>query len=131
LYYQKLDPPGTEDQPIHWGIGVDIQKVPAGESTDVIYEHESPGTYLRDGIGATTLAFDVEMETVELTRWLLLPKGKEYRTFQLIRYKTGRPDATEAVKPVTQYLADDATILAFKLLALKPGYTYEITWLYQ
>jgi hypothetical protein len=35
------------------------------------------------------------------------------------------------VKVVTEYLGDDYTILAFKLLALKAGYTYEITWFYR
>ena len=49
----------------------------------------------------------------------------------MIRYETGKPEATENVKLVTEYLADDSTILAFKLLALKPGYTYEITWFYR
>ena len=60
-----------------------------------------------------------------------LPEGREYRTFQLIRYKTGKPEAAENVKVVTEYLADDYTILAFKLLSLEAGYTYEITWFYQ
>ena len=39
-------------------------------------------------------------------------------------------DAPETVRPVSQFLADDHTILAFKLLALKPGYTHEVTWFY-
>jgi hypothetical protein len=86
---------------------------------------------LRDGIGSTTLSFDVEVETVELTRWLLLPASKEYRDFQMIRYPTGKPDGSESVKPDTRFLADDNTILAFKLLSLKAGFTYEITWFYR
>jgi hypothetical protein len=71
------------------------------------------------------------METIELTRWLLLPAGKEYRNFQLIRYESGKPETTEKVNIVTEYLSDDYTILAFKLLSLKAGYTYELTWFYQ
>jgi hypothetical protein len=35
------------------------------------------------------------------------------------------------VRVVTQYLAEDYTILAFKLLALDAGYTYEVTWFYK
>jgi hypothetical protein len=31
----------------------------------------------------------------------------------------------------TSFVADDFTIFAFKLLALKPGYTYELTWFYR
>jgi hypothetical protein len=49
----------------------------------------------------------------------------------LIRYPIGKPDASEHVDLVTRFLADDNTILAFKLLALKPGYTYEMTWSYR
>ena len=79
---------------VRWEVGADFQKVPAGETADIIYEHMSPGTFLRDGIGSTTLAFDVEADTVELTRWLLLPQGKQYRTFQLIRYQTGKPETS-------------------------------------
>jgi hypothetical protein len=32
------------------------------------------------------------------------------------------------MKVATEYLAEDNTILAFKLLALKAGYMYEIAW---
>jgi hypothetical protein len=35
------------------------------------------------------------------------------------------------VEPVTRFLAEDFTILAFKLLALRAGYTYELTWFYR
>ena len=116
---------------MHWEVGADFLKVPPGDSVDIIYEHLSPGLFVREGPGSSTLAFDVEAETVELSRWLLLPEGREYRTFQLIRYQTGKPEVTENVKIVTEYLADDNTILAFKLLSLEAGYTYEITWFYQ
>jgi predicted acylesterase/phospholipase RssA len=131
LYSRMVDSTGPGEKLIHWQVGADFAKVPTGDSADLIYEHLSPGLFLRDGVGSTTLAFDIEGETVELTRWLLLPQGKEYRTYQLIRYETGKPETAENVKVVTEYLADDFTILAFKLLALKPGYTYEITWFYR
>ena len=118
------------EKQVRWEAAVDFEKVPAGDTVDIIYEHLSPGEFLRQGDGSTTLTFDVEAETAELSRWLLLPKGKEYRTFHLIRYETGKPGDAENVNVVTEYLAEDSTILAFKLLSLKPGYTYEITWYY-
>jgi hypothetical protein len=105
--------------------------VPAGDFVDIVYEQFSPGRFLGEGAGSNTLAFDVEAETVELTRWLLMPEGKEYRNFQLIRYKMGKPETTEKVKVATEYLAEDYTILALKLLSLKAGYTYELTWFYR
>jgi len=128
LYSRKIDSSGKQ---VHWEVGADFSKVPAGDSADLIYEHLSPGIFLSDGVGSTTLTFEVEGETAELSRWLLLPRGKEYRSFQVIRYETGKPVLSENVKLVTEYLADDFTILAFKLLSLKPGYTYEITWFYR
>jgi len=130
LYSRTVSDAGGERQ-VHWEIGADFRKVPPGDTVDVIYEHTSPGKFLRNASGGTSLTFDVEVETVELTRWLLLPEGKEYRTFQMIRYPIGKPEAAENVELVTRFLAEDSSILAFKLLALKPGYTYEMTWLYR
>jgi len=115
----------------HWTVHADFTKVPPGESVDIIYEHMSPGLFVREGNGAATLSFDVEVETVELTRWLLLPEGKQFREYRLIQYETGKPETSEDVKVVTRYLAEDYSILAFKMLALKPGYTYELTWFYR
>jgi hypothetical protein len=75
--------------------------------------------------------WDVEVESYEVSTWVLLPKGKEYGDFRLIRWQTVAPGATEDVELVSQYLAEDSTILAFKLLALKPGSTYKLTWQYK
>jgi hypothetical protein len=35
------------------------------------------------------------------------------------------------VNPVTRFLADDSTILAFKLLSLKADHKYEVRWTYR
>jgi hypothetical protein len=67
----------------------------------------------------------------ELTAWILMPEGKEYQGFRITRQATGKSEKMEAVKLVTEYLADDFTIIAFKLLSLKAGYTYEISWTYK
>jgi predicted acylesterase/phospholipase RssA len=131
LFSHSMDNSGRGERLVHWEVGADFAKVPAGESVDLIYEHLSPGLFLREGAGSASLTFIVEAETVELTRWLLMPKGQEYRSFHLIRYETGKPETAENVKLVTEYLANDYTILAFKLLALKGGYTYELTWSYR
>lgn len=116
---------------IHWEVGADLRGVPSDEPAEIVYEHMSPGRFLREGIGSVTLAFDVEVETVELSRWLLMPEGKEYSRYQIIRHRTGSPEFPENVKVVTQYVSEDRTILAFKLLGLDPGYTYELTWFYR
>ncbi len=131
LYSRPLEDPRPGEKRVHWEVGTSFQKVPAGDAVDIVYEHISPGTFLRKGAGFATLAFEVEAETVELTRWLLLPQGRQYRTYQLIRYQTGKLETTENVKVVTEYLAKDYTILAFKLLSVEAGYTYEITWFYR
>jgi hypothetical protein len=105
--------------------------VPAGDYVDVIFEHLSTGQYLQRGDVSTTLSFDVRAETAEMTRWILLPKGRDYRSFRIVRYKTGKPETVEPVKIVTEYLADDYTILAYKLLSVDAGYTHEVTWYYK
>jgi predicted acylesterase/phospholipase RssA len=131
LYSRNVESSHNGEKLVHWEVGADFKKVPAGDFVDIVYEQFSPGRFLGEGAGSNTLAFDVEAETVELTRWLLMPEGKEYRNFQLIRYKMGKPETTEKVRVATEYLAEDYTILAFKLLSLKAGYTYELTWFYR
>ena len=131
LFVRNLENTVRGEKQVRWEATVDFEKVPEGDSIDIIYEHLSPGEFLHHQEGSTTLAFDIEAETTELIRWLLLPEGKEYRNFHLIRYEKGKPNTREDVKVVTEYLADDFTILAFKLLSLKPGYVYEITWYYR
>jgi hypothetical protein len=98
---------------------------------DLIYEHYSPGEFLQRGENSTTITFPFQMDTAEVTRWFLMPEAKEYQTFHIIRYEKGKPEKVEPVKVVTEYLADDYTILAYKLMSLKAGYTYEVTWNYK
>jgi predicted acylesterase/phospholipase RssA len=131
LYSRSFESSRSGEKLVHWEVGADFRKVPAGDFADIVYEQFSPGLFLGEGVGSNTLAFEVEAETVELTRWLLMPEGKEYQHFQLIRYQTGKPETVENVKVATEYLAKDYTILAFKLLSLKAGYTYELTWFYR
>ena len=109
----------------------DFQHVPAGEFVDLIVEYHSPGQYLQRGGNGTVLVFPIHADTAELTAWILMPEGKEYQSFRTIRYETGKPENVEAVKVVTEYLAEEFTIIAFKLLSLKSGYTYEVSWTYR
>ena len=115
----------------HWAIGADFHTVPSDQAADIVYEHISPGRFLREGIGSVSFSFDIEAETAELTRWILMPEGREYSSFHIIRYRTGQPQFPENVNVVTEYLAEDRSILAFKLLAVDPGYTYEVSWSYR
>ncbi|WP_162820747.1 patatin-like phospholipase family protein [Microvirga calopogonii] len=131
LYSRGLAGPGPDESLRHWEVGADFGKVPAGETADLIYEHRSPGLFLRTGIASTSLTFDIEADTVEMDAWLLLPRGREYRTFQLIRYPTAGRQPVESVTPVTEFRSNDFTILAFRLLALKAGYSYDLTWFYR
>src|SRR4029079_7944714 len=130
LLARSLSSPDSEKF-VKWLVQADFTKIPPGESVDLVYEHESPGLFVREGNGAATLSFDVEVETVELTRWLLLREATQFREYRVIRYETGKPETAEEVKAVTRYLSSDYSVLAFKLLALKPGHTYELTWFYR
>jgi hypothetical protein len=127
----NLESSVTGQKECRWEASWHFDKVPAGDHVDLIVEERSPGQFLHCGETSTTLTFEMQAETAEVSRWLLLPKGREYRSFRIIRYKAGKPDTAEAVKIVTEYLADDSTILAYKLLAVDAGYTYEVTWYYK
>jgi hypothetical protein len=119
------------DKECRWEASFDFQRVPAMDFLDILVEYHSPGDYLQRGEQSTSLVWDVETDTGELTMWLLMPERNEYRSWRLFRHKTGKPETTESFKVITEYLAEDYTILAFKLLSLKAGYTYELFWYYK
>ena len=114
-----------------WRASYDFQHVPAGEFVDLIVEYHSPGQYLQRGGNGTAMVFPIHADTAELTAWIMMPEGKEYQSFRIIRYETGKPEKVEAVKVVTEYLAEESSIIAFKLLSLESGYTYEVSWTYR
>jgi predicted acylesterase/phospholipase RssA len=129
MMYVESDVPG--EKLCSFEARVDFQRIPAGEIVDLIYEHYSPGLFLQRGESSSTLSFYSDADTAEVTRWILMPQGRDYRSFRIVRYEKGKPGTAETVKGFTEYLADDSTILAYKLVSAKGGYAYEITWFYK
>jgi hypothetical protein len=127
----KLHNASAGERKSRWQAAYDFRKVPAGEPVDLIVEYYSPGQYLQRSGGGTVLPFLVRAPTAELTMWILLPAGKEYKSWRIVRHPQGKPQDVERVRVVTEYLAEDFTILAFKLLSLKPGYMHEVQWFYK
>jgi hypothetical protein len=121
----------TAQKEYKWRASYDFQHVPAGKFVDLLVEYHSPGQYLERGRNGNGIIFPIRADTSELTTWIFMPEGKEYQSFNIIRYDTHKPDKVEPVQLVTEYLAEDFTIIAFKLLSLKSGHTYEISWTYR
>jgi hypothetical protein len=127
----SVDSSNTPNESGHFEVSVDLSKVPTGQVVDVTYEYYSPGVFLKRSEKSTTVTFCSEVDAVEFTRWILLPKGEEYRSYQIVRYETGKPGTAEAVREYTDYMADDPSIIAFKMPLVKACYTFEVTWLHQ
>lgn len=119
------------DQVCQWQMSVDFSKMPAGEFVDLIYEHYSPGIFMERGSKSASIAIHFQADTAEVTRWFLMPQGREYASYRILRYEEGMPEKVEQVQVVTEYLAEDSTILAYKLNAAKAGYVYDVTWFYK
>jgi predicted acylesterase/phospholipase RssA len=130
LRVSDLESSASGEERCRWEATFDFQSVPAGEFVGLIVDELSPGQYLERGQNGSAISF-VQGEMAELTTWILMPRGKEYRNFRISRHETAKPERAEAVHLVTEYLADDFTIIAFKLLALKPSWTYVVSWVYQ
>jgi hypothetical protein len=125
---EGLDP---EDKEVRMEASFDFHAVPVGHYVDLYYVTQSPGQFLSPTENGTEIVWDVPVPTAELTMWVLMPEGMEYKDFRLSRFQTGKPEKVEPVKVVTEYLAKDFTILAFKLQSLKTGYTYAVDWYYK
>ncbi len=126
-----LESASPSEKQCRWQVSWNLEKVPVGEYVDLIYEHCSPALFLRREDGSSSVAIPLQVDTAEVSRWFLMPKRKEYKDCRIVRYPTGKPEGVESVKVVSEYLAEDSTILAYKLLSAKAGYTYEVTWFYK
>jgi predicted acylesterase/phospholipase RssA len=120
-----------ESSSCEFEVSLDTSKVPRGQVVDVIYEYYSRGVFLQPGEHSTTVTFRSEADAPEVTRWFLLPRGKEYRSYQILCYETGKPGPAEVAKGLTDYRVDDPGIIAFKMVSVKAGYTFEVTWTYK
>lgn len=125
---EGLDPGEKE---VRWEASFDCHAVPVGDYVDLYFEYQSPGQFLSPSEKMTEIVWDVSVPTAEMTMWILMPEGTQYQGFRVNRYQTGMPEKVEPLKVVTEYLADDYTILAFKLQPLKNGYTYQVAWYYK
>ena len=114
-----------------WDAIFDLTKAPVGTPIDLLIEIQSPGVFLHGTGSATRMNFNIEAETAELSQWVLMPREREHGSFRYIRFKKGQPDTAEEKHFVTQYVARDHSMLAFKLLSLDPGYEHEISWQYK
>jgi len=121
----------TQEPSCHFEVSVDLSKLPSGQVVDVVYEYYSRGGFVKRGGNSTTVAFRSDVDALEFTRWLLLPSGDEYRSYQIIRYETGKPETAEVVKGHTDYMVDDPSIIAFQMALVKAGYTFEVTWFHK
>ena len=121
----------AQEESCEFEVSLDPSKVAKGQVVDVIYEYYSRGVFLQRGENSTTVTFRSEVDAPEVTRWFLLPRGKEYRSYQILRYETGEPRTAEVVRGLTDYMADDSSIIAYKMASVKAGYMYEVTWFYK
>jgi hypothetical protein len=131
LLVHREEDGSTGAQYCRWEMSVDCKKVAPGDLVEILEENLSPGEFVRDNGGSATLTFEPLAKTAELTRWILMPEGSQYKSHRLMRHERGKPDTAEVFKFATEYLATNYSILAFKLLGLEPGYVYELTWYYK
>lgn len=109
-------------------VEFDLSKVPARDVVDLSFEMQIHDISPVDN---QLINFYVDAETGLLSYWLLLPQGKRAERFELLRYANEKGQAPVSVIPAHQLDAVGDQMLAFTLLSLKPGLTYECRWAYQ
>lgn len=127
----NVDNPVLDQKEARFEASFDCHSVPVGDYVTLYMETQSPGQFLSRGDNGTALTWETPVAVAELIMWILIPEGKEYRGFRITRYQTGKPETVKKVEVVTEYMADDSSIIAFKLQSLKPGYSYEVSWYYK
>ncbi len=103
----------------------DLSKLPPQEAVDLPIEFMSrqPATGAAD-----SASFYVDDETGLVSCWLLLPEGRQYQNFELLRFQNGKEKVPERVTPAYNFDTLEGRVLAFGLLNVEPGFTYEARW---
>jgi predicted acylesterase/phospholipase RssA len=112
-------------------MAYDFNKIPVGETVDVVVELVSREGVPLDSNGEESMPFVVEAVTGSASFWIMLPEGQTYRSFDLLRYGSDRPDSIESVEPTHRLLSPAHALIGFSLLSVQPGYTYECRWTYR
>jgi hypothetical protein len=116
----------AEGAPVHvFEVAFNLVKVPVHDAVDLPIEFMS--TEPASGT-ADSATFYVDDETGILSCWLLLPEGRQYHNFELLRYQNGKESVPERVTPAYQFDTLEGQVLAFALLNVNPGFTYEARW---
>ena len=112
--------------PVHiFEVEFNLSKIPAHEAVDLPIEFMSTEPAAGAADSAT---FYVDDETGLLSCWLLLPDGMRYQNFELLRYQNGKETVLERVTPAYHFDTLEGRVMAFALLNVKPGFTYEARW---
>src|SRR5262249_37922942 len=114
-----------------WEASYDFRTVAAGEHAELFIQYHTLGEFLNRGEHSSSFSIETFLPTADLFLWVLMPEGEPYAGYNVTRHANGRPEKTEPVKVVTEYLGTDYTVLAFKLQAVQPGYTYTLSWFYK
>jgi hypothetical protein len=106
-------------------IAFDLSKVPAGAVVDLPLE-----AMLREPRPKRLQSANcnVDADTGVLNIWVLLPEGKQLQSFDLLRTSAAKGSAPELITPASHMDTPDGDLLAFSLLSVKPGYTFECRW---
>lgn len=116
----------ADGRPIYvFEVGFSLARAPIHEAIDLPIEFMS--TEPASG-AADSATFYVDDETGILSCWLLLPEGRQYHNFELLRYQNVKQSVPERVTPAYQFDTLEGRVLAFALLNVKPGFTYEARW---
>lgn len=126
-----IDAGASGEKQARWQAIFDFRQVPDDDPVDIIVEDYSSGLYLRRNESCSIIPIPIYTPTAELTLWVLLPTGKQYQSWRVVRFPRDNPQRIDTVRVITEYLAEDKSILAFKLLSLKPDFTYEVQWFYK
>jgi hypothetical protein len=109
----------------------DFNKMPVGETVDLVTEVVAREGIEMDADGEQGVTFVVEAPTASASFWLLLPEGRTYRSFDLLRFPRNQPEQVESIEPMHRLVASTQSMIGFSLLAVQPGYRYECRWVYR
>ncbi len=105
----------------------DLSGVPLGEDFDVGFEVSETGVQGREQAN-NRLRFQIVAPTDVATMWVLLPRGRPYRDFELFEYDPNFPVVVDAIEPTYSFELADGSLFGWMLVGPKDETLYECRW---
>lgn len=113
-----------------WELTLDLGHRPSDSEQEIVTQTILPEQFASFNKDQGSFNFNVRTDTGLLQVWLLMPKNRDFDSFEVISYPIGQPELAEIVVPAATVNVSEESVATFQLISPKPQRCYECRWIW-